>query len=600
MPYGPLTQATNPAEDLLFLLLGGFAVFTLSYDIAVMVPISLRDVCLITAAACLLPLAALAGSTRRFLASFQAHCRLRAVEPGTWFLLACCLAAALVALLANRPDSDDSFYLARAVLDWEHWSEPIAPVYPSAFTGGAGTRFTSLPSWEHFAAAIAGVSFVHPLAIYHRLLPALAGFLVPFAWYCALTRISHTRRAALLGVAAILLLMVLDGTTHRGVAFFGLLRIWQGKVVLVALIAPLAIAATLDVMRHGRAVDWARLLLLGLVGMGLSTTAAFYLPILVGLAGGTFWLVYLPPTRIWQAPLAALAVFVYPALAVVPFYRGLAGGDALFPSVIASNLREILLIVFGSATAPTVIALAVALAGLALARRTRLLGWFTLWTAALAVPLAWPPAADLIVARLTSADAMWRLAYAGPVLLAIGAGTGALTTMQPLRLLAPLGIAAGFAAAVLLGLRGMPPSPFADPALRFPSLALKMSVEPLATARVLLERLPPGRILAPRALSTALPMLSARLLVTDPRPYEIRAAMPGALGDLGRAFDLLDGENSTGDSIAALERTATRGIDMVVVPATLPDRAMVAEALLSLGFLPVPDFAAATVFRHGR
>ena len=605
MAYGKLgpPTSTDPIEDLLFLLLGVFAVFTLSYDIAVLVPISLRDVTIITAAACLLPMAALMRSTGRFLGGIARHCAQTARSPGSWFLLACCLVAGAVALLANRPDADDSFYLARAVLDWEDWTAPIVPVYPFAFTGGSGTRFTSLPSWEHFAAGLAGLSFTHPLTMYHRVLPALAGFAVPFAWYCALTRVSHTRRAALAGVAAILLLMLLDGTTHRGVAFFGLLRIWQGKVALTALIAPLAIAATLDTMRHGRAADWMRLLLLGLVGMGLSTTAAFYLPILVGLAGGTFWLVYLPQTRIWQPPLAALAVFAYPALAVLPFYRGLAGGEALFPSVIASNLHEILLIVFGAATAPTVLALGVAVCGLVLGRRSRLLGWFTLWTAALAVPLAWPPSADFIVARLTSADAMWRLAYAGPVLLAIGAGIGALMEVRLLRPAVSLGLAAGFALAVFLGARALAPSPFADPSLRFPSLAQKIEPGALSTARLLLADLPAGRLLAPRELSTVLPMLSARLVLANFREFDAPKQLTfdgRKLGaELALAHDWISGLPFAGDPRPALAAVLRAGLDAVVLSpgtANLPaaEAIVVAEGFRRV-VLPTPYL----VFQRG-
>ncbi len=565
---------TDPVENALFLLLAVFAVFTLTYDVAVLVPLSLRDVTLITAAACLLPLGAVAQTALGFLRGVGRECAARAREPGSWFLLACCVFAGLLALLANRPDADDSFYLARAILDWENWSAPIAPVYPFPFTGGSGTRFTSLPAWEHFAAAIAGLTGLHPLTIHHLVLPALVGALVPFAWYCALTRISHTSGAALAGMAAILLLMVLDGTTHRGVAFFGLLRIWQGKVVLTAAIAPLAIAVTLDTMRQGRAADWVRLWLLGMVGMGLSTTAAFYLPILVGLAGGTFWLVYLPPTRIWQPALAALAVFAYPALAVLPFYRGLAGGEALFPSVIASNLREILVIVFGSVTSPTVLALVAGLGGLALGRRTRLLGWFTLWTAALAVPLAWPPSADFIVSRLTSADAMWRLAYAGPVLLAVGAGIGSLIAVRALRFLVPLGLAGGLALAVLLGVRHQPPSPFADPALRFPSLAVKAEPGALAAARLLLDRLPPGRMLAARDLSTVLPMLSARQMLATFREFDApkQLAFDGRreLGEnLSLAHDWISGLPFPRDPRPALAEVLRAGIDTVVLsPAT--------------------------------
>ena len=604
MAYGlipPRQSATDPAEDMVFLLLGVFAVFTFTYDIALLVPISLRHVAIITGVACLLPVVVILRSSARFAGEFGRHCAAQAQDAGSWFILLCSVAAAALALLANRPDADDSFYMARAVLDWENWSAPIAPVYPFAFVLGAGGRFPSLPSWEHFAAAIGGLTGLHPLSVHHLVMPVLIGMLVPFAWYCVLARVSHTRRAALAGMVAILLLMVLDGTTHRGIANFGLLRIWQGKVVLVAAIAPLAMAVALDVMRHGRAADWARLVLLGFVGMGLSTTAAFYLPILVGLAAGTFWLVYLPASGIWRPVLAALAVFAYPAVVVLPFYRGLAGPETIFASVIASDLREILLVVYGTPTAPLVVAAAVAVVGLALARRTRLLGWFVLWMAALAVPLAWPPSADFIVSRLTSADAMWRLAYAGPVVLLVGAGIGSLMELRWLRPAVMVALAGGFVAAGALAIRGIAPSPFAGGGVRFPTLALKVAPEPLAAARVLLDGLPAGTMFAPRELSTVLPLLSARQRLAnfrefDAAPQLVLEGQRGLAEDLTRAHDWISGLPVAGDAAGSLGRVVAVGIDTVVLSPGMP----VAEALLEeAGFRRVALATPYAVYRRG-
>ena len=596
MTYGlapARNQPTDPVEDLVFMLLTGFAVFTFTYDVALLVPLSLRAVLAISALACAVTLLAVLRSTLGFLRALFRHLATAAATPSSWLLGAFCLAAGLVGLLANRPDADDSFYLARAVLDWETWRWPIAPVYRFAFTDGAGGRFPSLPAWEHFWAALAGLLHLHPLSVYDRLAPFAGGMLVPFAWYCAFSRISHSRRAALTGAAAVLLLMLLDGTTHRGIGLFGLVRIWQGKVVLVAAIAPLALAVTLDTMRHGRAADWARLLLLGVVGIGLSTSAAFYLPILVGLAGGTFWLVYLPPTRIWQPPLASLAVFAYPALTVLPFYRELAGPDAIFASPIASDLRDILLVVYGSPLAPLVVAVGLAVLGLAIARRTRLLGWFTIWTAALTVPLAWPPSADFIVNRLTSADAMWRLAYASPALLALGAGFGSLMELRFWRPVAMAVLLAGGALAAGLALGHLPPSPFAAEGMRFPSLALKLPPGPLAASRVLLLRLPPGTMLAPRDLSTVMPQLSASQRLANFRQFDAPAQLvldgkPALAAELTCAHDWISARPVACDPRAALAALAATGrLDTVVLDPAMDGRAAAEAILRAAGYAPV-------------
>jgi hypothetical protein len=50
MPYGLTSsrdRATHPVEDLLFLGLGMFAIFTFAYDLALLLPLSLRTVSLI-------------------------------------------------------------------------------------------------------------------------------------------------------------------------------------------------------------------------------------------------------------------------------------------------------------------------------------------------------------------------------------------------------------------------------------------------------------------------------------------------------------------------------------------------------------------------
>ena len=200
-------------------------------------------------------------------------------------LVVMAVGAGLVGLLANRPDADDSFYLARAMIAWENPGAPIQALYPFAFVAGAGGVFPSLPSWEHFAAALGVLGVGPPVAVQHGVIAFAAGALVPMAWHRLLRGLTGAG-PALGGVAVIFGLMVLDGTTHRGIADFGLLRIWQGKVVLVWVLAPLALAVALDVVRGGAGL--VRLGAIGVAGIGLSTTAAFFLPVLVGCGAGAW------------------------------------------------------------------------------------------------------------------------------------------------------------------------------------------------------------------------------------------------------------------------------------------------------------------------
>lgn len=585
----PRPARSTPVATLVFTLLAAFAVFTFVYDLALIVPLSLRGVTLISAAACLLPLLASLRRVRSFLVELKADLVAQTREPAAWWLLLLCLVAGGVALLTHWFNADDSFYLSRAVLSWENFGSPIEATYPFAFTHGAGGRFPSLPAWEHLWAAVAALIGCHPLDIYGNVGPFLAGALVPWAWAFLLDRISSTQRAVLVGVATLLILMLVDGTTHRGVAKFGLLRIWQGKVVLITVVAPLALAVTLDLLRGGRARDWLRLLVLGVAGVGLTTTSAFLLPILVGVAGGVYWLVERPPTPAWRSLLAALAVFAYPALCVLPFYRDLVGPKAIFADDVADNLHDILLGVYGRDLAPTVVTVLLALVSLMLLRRKRLLAWFALWGAVMAVPLEWKPSADFIVQHITSRDALWRLAYAGPCLLVAAVGIGELTTVRVLRWLVPAALAGAAVGAVVLAVLLIAPSPYSTPDITFPEIAPRAPAKELATCRKLLDALPPGTLLAPRELSVVLPMLSSRLRLTnfrefDAAPQLVLDGRPEVAADLTAAHDYVSGLVNTPAGRHGLRRIAALGLDAVVLSPAMPQPQGAVDVLLATGF----------------
>lgn len=401
-------------------LLAAFSAFTILYDAALVLSWSLGAI-MVVWGLCVLA-AAVLGRAR--LRAWVHMCREGLRDPDRAGLLALACGTGLVCLLVSKPNDDDSFYLSRAVLAWEAMWRPILVDFPFVFTNGAGGIFTSLPAFEHLLAGLAGFASVHPMDVYHLASPAFCGFLLPYAWALALRRLGLTRRGALLGSLAIVMLMLLDGTTIRGVANFSLFRLWQGKVVLVSVLTPLAFRAALDAVDWPGPRAWTRSLLLGVAGIGLSTTAAFFLPVLVGVAGFAWWLTRPRRAALWRAPVAALMVFAYPALCILPIYRSVHGVTQVFASPFAFGLWDTLMLVYGAQINPTLISALAALSGLLLMRRFRLALWAVIATAAIALPLAWSPSADLIVRYATSPDALWRLAYATPILLLVGLGAG--------------------------------------------------------------------------------------------------------------------------------------------------------------------------------
>jgi hypothetical protein len=499
-----------------------------------------------------------------------------------------CLGAVsgLFCLLISKPNDDDSFYMSRAVLDWDRLWSPIVVDFPFAFTNGAGGIFTSLPSYEHFLAGIAGFTGTHPLDIYYFAAPAFVGFLLPFAWYLCLRGFGLRAHGAFVGTAFIVILMLLDGVTIRGIANFSLFRIWQGKVVLISVVTPLAFKAARDAIDNQGIGPWVRLVLIGIVGIGLSTTAAFFLPILVGVAGTAWWLTMPALTAIWRAPAAALAIFLYPAICILPIYRTVAGTNMIFASPFAFDLTDTLKLVYGSTTSPTLIAALAGATGLLAARRFRLLFWAVIGTAVIALPPAWPPTASLIVRYGTSPDALWRLAYAAPVILTVGLGLGACAEMPPLRRVSGAVLAAFAAFTAAAALSRAPLSPFAADNVTFPTLSYKVDPARLAAAETLLRELPAGTILAPESLSVTLPLISSKLQLTNFRDFDATLELvirghPDKAKALDQAWEYVSGAP---DRLAAFKEVLGWGLDYIVLDPAMPDDREAIAALTGAGY----------------
>ena len=580
----------EPALTMLCLsLVAGFALFTIIYDLALVLSWSLAAsmigwTILLAFSAILCRSQLISGSHSAFLAVRQSKTDITLPS-----LITIGLVTASVSLLVSKFNEDDSFYMSRAVLDWENWHLPIQVDYPFAFVSGAGGLFTSLPSFEHLVSGVAGFTGLHPLDVYYLAVPALAGFLLPLAWYISLRRVALGKRGAVFGTAFIVTLMLLDGTTIRGIADFSLFRLWQGKVILICVLTPLAIAAAVDAVERGSYRQWAALMLLGIAGLGLSTTAAFFLPVLVGVAGFTWWLTMRPRAPIWRAPLASLAIFAYSALWILPLYSTVSGAGMIFASPISFDLIDTLKLVYGSVFSPTVVGAAIAVVALLLAGKLRLLLWLSTWTACIALPLAWPPMARLIVHYGTSADALWRLAYASPIILLLGLGLGALSEHPRFRP-AATGVLTLFAAAVpAFALMHAAVSPFSANNVIFPTLAYKIPPARLMVAQTIARDLPPGTILAPEQLSVVLPLITGKLRLAAFRDFDapLQMILDGHRTEaeaLTKALAYVTGFVATADSLAAFRTVIGWRLNYVVLSPAMPDQGAAMAALTDAGY----------------
>jgi hypothetical protein len=197
-----------------------------------------------------------------------------AAAPRLWSILAGLLILVQVVgvVTYGRPDWDDCFYLG-AALDYQQ-GEILNDQEPTHREGFPIQAVYLLMSWELWGAILGRIAGIGPLVLFHSLLPPIL-VLACYAAYRALLLELLPRRwvpLALIGLCG----FHLWGISNLGNASnHFLIRIWQGKAVLLHWGLPLT---TLAVIRFARQPGWRWWLTLfaGLViDLGLSSSAIY-------------------------------------------------------------------------------------------------------------------------------------------------------------------------------------------------------------------------------------------------------------------------------------------------------------------------------------
>lgn len=223
---------------------------------------------------------------------------------------------AVASLFIVNSDGDDAYFVSRSVAAAATGEIPLKDVI---FTPGTADEIAGEPpvaSIEVLAGALARLLGVPAASfVWYVLLPAVTFIAVWSLW--RLVRAWAPRRAALcFAVAAVYLLW--SGTSTASFGSFHLLRMWQGKAALVSALVPLLLVyLTRWAERRGRG-DLALLAAAGVAAVGLTSSAAFVVPLVVLAAA-----VPLAAAGRVRAGLAACAATVYPiasGVAVMLFY----------------------------------------------------------------------------------------------------------------------------------------------------------------------------------------------------------------------------------------------------------------------------------------
>lgn len=326
---------------------------------------------------------------------------------------------ATVALTSHRPDADDGFYLNLAVAAVD---DPAAPLLANDTLHRVPDVPLTLPvyrvhSLELLEAAASRVTRRPVLDVAHLWLPGLAALFVPLVWARLLRRL--TPRAWPWAVTVAIAHLVFTAAASHGWANFGLLRLHQGKGLLLTLAVPLTLAYALDFARRGTLRDWLRLAAVQIGAVGLSASALWLAPLaaapaLVAGLGG------LPRTASLRRLAIGLAASAY-VLGVAFAVRGAtiaAFRDAPIPGPESalSSLQlatQAVRAVVGSGW-PGAFALVAPLLAWSVSR-SRVARRFCAFTALVAWLLWNPVAAEWIGAWLTSAPAYWRVLWLLPM-----------------------------------------------------------------------------------------------------------------------------------------------------------------------------------------
>ncbi len=442
--------------------------------------------------------------------------------------LALAVGVAVLMLFVLNPSRDDVYYLNRAVWVAEHGTFPsrdtmFGPLtYPATY--GAGLPVAALEEAYGSLARLLGV----PAAglAYLAANPLLAGLSVWTTWRLVRTWASRRALPALLVAVAVPLLA---GTGLLGE--FGYAREWQGKVVVILLVMPLAWVHLTRLARGSGPAAWSVTMLgvLGVAWCGLTITA----PIFAGLLAGVGLLAaLLLPGRRRPLGLGALALLAAPLLTGVATVLSSSG-----PVAEENYVSEPALVwakVLGDDRA------VVALLGLALLvgpllARTREARLLAALAAVVTLAVMLPGVFALLDALTGSGPVAVRMLFTAPWpvlagLLVTVPGPAALAARVPARGSAPAAVAPVLLPTVVLGLvlgllgaTGTPVwSPEAGASLSSSPTWKVKADDRHAVAAVLAEDPGPGPVLLPPGESRALAVTTTRTFAVVPRDFYVQ------------------------------------------------------------------------------
>ena len=335
-------------------------------------------------------------------------------------LLATGLATGLFTLFVSRPNLDDFGFFSRAIGQLDRLDLPFLLVDRTLHINGLAPPLAKvhvLTSYEPLVALSAAILGVDALSLYQNVSGFVAALLLPFVYFLLYRHFRLSRSVALLATLTAIMFLLLDGNTLRSFGNFGLVRIWQGKVILVTVLLPATLLLAHRYLSYPTPRRFGSLAIVGICAVGLSSSGIFLFPMLVFaislayiLAGG------FSGRRLKRSLMVNVASFYGVAIAA-GFATGIfkeatdlaIWNEPIFPKIWWENLA----LVFGDPTTVSrslVILLVVPLGGLG-----RIGGRFFVFLSVTLSALFANPLLGPLWLNALGPVVYWRLAYLFPV-----------------------------------------------------------------------------------------------------------------------------------------------------------------------------------------
>lgn len=338
----------------------------------------------------------------------------------TGLILTLAILGSSLALFSIRPDADDVSYASRAVFYLEYPSVSLhdfkfySPLLITQIIELFWTYVSLLFNWKF-------------LDTYHYVVPVIGGMLIPLVWFSVFTKFTKRTLAAGLASAIIIVFLCIDGGTHRSFGNFAFVRIWQGKVLLIAILMPLFIAFSMDFFKTASFHNWAKLFLLATMSTGFSSSALFLIPSLALSLGIGYLVSYVRNFSECKLLAVYLTTLVYPIIIGISCFsfaqrsigNNFAESDPLASSYPTTSI-SIYDMVFGGQFTFTSIVFYGSLILSLLVLEGRLRRFLIGWLACVFVLFLNPITSQIMINYLTSTYVYWRLIYILPFPLMIG------------------------------------------------------------------------------------------------------------------------------------------------------------------------------------